>query len=183
MENLFGRAYDSVGSSDSDLIIKTRGQVKIQWGNKFIDLIKNGKINCNSDITSEQVKKWLKLICPPGTIVQWGGLQVPEGWALCDGNNGTPNLIDKFIKASDSPGEVGGNKELPITVSSSPSYSYSLQEALEDINNGNITESTQTSYSNNYSYTINMSDNTSNEETINIEPQYYTLLYIMKLDY
>ena len=41
----FGRSYSSVGDSSSDFLIKTRGQVKIQWGNKFIDLIKNGKIN------------------------------------------------------------------------------------------------------------------------------------------
>lgn len=41
----FGRSYSSIGESDSDFLIKTKGQVKIQWGNKFIDLIKNGKIN------------------------------------------------------------------------------------------------------------------------------------------
>lgn len=41
----FGRSYSSVGESSSDFLIKTRGQVKIQWGNKFIDLIKDGKIN------------------------------------------------------------------------------------------------------------------------------------------
>ena len=41
----FGRSYSQVGESDSDFLIKTKGQVKIQWGNKFIDLIKNGKIN------------------------------------------------------------------------------------------------------------------------------------------
>ena len=45
---LFGRSYSSVGSSDSDLLMKTRGQVKIQWGSKFIDLIKDGKINTDS---------------------------------------------------------------------------------------------------------------------------------------
>lgn len=50
METLFGRTYDHIGSTDSDFIIKTRGQVKIQWGKVFIDLIKDGKINVNSDI-------------------------------------------------------------------------------------------------------------------------------------
>ena len=44
----FGRSYNSVGSSNSDYLIKTKGQVKIQYGNKFIDLIKDGKINVDS---------------------------------------------------------------------------------------------------------------------------------------
>lgn len=44
----FGRSYTSVGSSDSDYLIKTKGQVKIQYGNKFIDLIKDGKINIDA---------------------------------------------------------------------------------------------------------------------------------------
>lgn len=44
----FGRSYSSVGDSSSDFLIKTRGQVKIQWGSKFIDLIKDGKINVNA---------------------------------------------------------------------------------------------------------------------------------------
>ena len=46
--NMFGRSYSQVGNSDSDFLIKTKGQVKIQWGNKFIDLIKDGKINVDS---------------------------------------------------------------------------------------------------------------------------------------
>lgn len=44
---LFGRNYTQIGSSSSDVLIKTKGQVKLQWGNKFIDLIKDGKINCD----------------------------------------------------------------------------------------------------------------------------------------
>lgn len=44
MEKLFGRSYDSIGSSSSDFLIKTKGKVKIKWGNKYIDLIKDGKI-------------------------------------------------------------------------------------------------------------------------------------------
>jgi len=36
---------------------------------------------------------------PPGVIVMWSGTiaDIPDGWALCDGNNGTPDLRDRFI--------------------------------------------------------------------------------------
>lgn len=48
--NFNGRAYESFGSTNSDFLIKTKGKIKIQWGNKFIDLIKDGKINTDSDL-------------------------------------------------------------------------------------------------------------------------------------
>lgn len=50
---MFGRSYTQIGSNTSDFLIKTRGQVKIQWGTKFIDLIKDGKINVESTFIFE----------------------------------------------------------------------------------------------------------------------------------
>lgn len=49
-----------------------------------------------------------------GEIRMFSGLEseIPEGWHICDGTEGTPNLIDKFIKASRVAGEEGGNTEL-----------------------------------------------------------------------
>lgn len=43
--SMFGRSYSQTGSLNSDYLIKTKGQVKIQFGSKFVDLIKDGKIN------------------------------------------------------------------------------------------------------------------------------------------
>lgn len=47
--SMFGRSYSQVGNTDSDFLIKTKGQVKVQWGSKFIDIIKDGKINVDSN--------------------------------------------------------------------------------------------------------------------------------------
>ncbi len=42
-----GKPSTTIGDKDSQLVLRG-SSVKIQWGNKFIDLIKNGKINCES---------------------------------------------------------------------------------------------------------------------------------------
>ena len=49
---------------------------------------------------------------PSGVIVMWSGSidSIPEGWALCDGNNGTPDLRDRFILGT-SEGEKPGGTE------------------------------------------------------------------------
>lgn len=45
MTQLFGKNYQEAGSSSSPLLLRSNGEIKLQWGNKFIDLVKNGKIN------------------------------------------------------------------------------------------------------------------------------------------
>lgn len=45
MAQLLGKNYQEAGSSSSPLLLRSNGEIKLQWGNKFIDLIKNGKIN------------------------------------------------------------------------------------------------------------------------------------------
>lgn len=38
-------------------------------------------------------------LVPSGTVVMWSGTiaTIPAGWALCDGQNGTPDLRDRFV--------------------------------------------------------------------------------------
>lgn len=45
---MFGKTYNTIGSTDSNFIIKTKGDLKVQWGGKFIDIIKNGKVASSS---------------------------------------------------------------------------------------------------------------------------------------
>ena len=48
--------------------------------------------------TDNEGKMKSTVLIPPGTIVMWTGEQLPPGWVLCNGENNTPNLINRFIK-------------------------------------------------------------------------------------
>ena len=41
---------------------------------------------------------------PVGTIIAWYATSaaIPDGWAICDGDRGTPNLKDRFLIGSPS---------------------------------------------------------------------------------
>lgn len=74
--------------------------------------------------------EWIHKLFPKGTILMFNGAssEIPEGWAICNGSNGTPNLIEKFIKAGTSSGATGGNpnNEVTLTVDNMPTHSHDL---------------------------------------------------------
>lgn len=74
--------------------------------------------------------EWIHKLFPKGTILMFNGAssEIPEGWAICNGSNGTPNLIEKFIKAGTSSGVTGGNpnNEVTLTVDNMPTHSHDL---------------------------------------------------------
>lgn len=66
---------------------------------------------------------------PRGAIIMWsGGIDdIPTGWALCDGTNGTPDLRDRFIVGAGGEyavGDTGGAKEVSLTTAQLPSHSH-----------------------------------------------------------
>jgi microcystin-dependent protein len=61
---------------------------------------------------------------------------IPKGWSICDGTNGTPNLIGKFIKASTTSGETGGKNEITLTIDNIPSHSHALSGSVNTSTDG-----------------------------------------------
>lgn len=78
---------------------------------------------------------------PVGGIIMWSPLAglIPDGWYVCDGNNNTPDLRDKFIMASGStyePGDTGGSADSLVI---SHTHSLSLYTELDGVHTHNGT--------------------------------------------
>ena len=71
---------------------------------------------------------------PIGGIILWSGsiLTIPSGWYLCDGNNGTPNLTDRFVVGAGSSYAVaatGGSKDAIVVSHTHTATTTSTQAA------------------------------------------------------
>jgi len=72
------------------------------------------RIDANADAIDENTEKIDIVMVPKGGIIMWSGSidDIPSGWALCDGTNDTPDLLDRFILGvsdQEEPGSTGGS--------------------------------------------------------------------------
>ena len=66
-----------------------------------------------------------------GMIILWSGntSNIPTGFVLCDGNNGTPNLTDRFVVGAGSAygvGATGGSSSVTLSIANLPSHNHSF---------------------------------------------------------
>ena len=68
---------------------------------------------------------------PRGFIGMWSGQlsEIPSGWALCDGQDGRPNLLGKFIRgvpAATNPGNTGGSDAITLSEANLPAHKHGV---------------------------------------------------------
>tara|TARA_B100001287_G_scaffold122986_1_gene103680 strand:- start:193 stop:597 length:405 start_codon:yes stop_codon:yes gene_type:complete len=117
---------------------------------------------------------------PSGCILLWSGASnaIPSGYVLCDGNNSTPNLQDKFIVGAGNTYAVeatGGSKDATLV-----SHTHNLL-----YNHGSFGGSSGavTPRSGNSPVTPGISGRVSTEGSSATDanlPPYFALCYIMK---
>lgn len=135
-------------------------------------------------------------LMPKGAIVMWSGAinDIPEGWELCDGENGTPNLSGRFIvgvgKSTD--GEttyqlktIGGIEKVKLTAAQSglPEHTHTYEKTTLSKTNDNDNEVNSKGYRKIGSESLTTTKCTAKgaSEAHNNIPPYYVLAYIMKM--
>ena len=123
---------------------------------------------------------------PIGTILPYIGdlSKIPHGWFLCDGNNGTPDLRDRFLQGSAVPGQfieaglpnlVGSlNRALFNVDGKLFKNMYPIYKAIQDIPKDYITA--HDIEFNAHSYNAIYKD-----ECNTVQPPAYTVYYIMRI--
>jgi hypothetical protein len=100
--------------------------------------------NCNLDLGSGSlsVDGVSMAHMPSGGITLWHGnsSNVPIGWTICNGTNGTPNLLGKFVVCSGDNtetnyinGSFGGNDSYKLDISHIPQHNHDASSSLTDI--------------------------------------------------
>lgn len=118
---------------------------------------------------------------PSGIICMWSGVEPPDGWVLCNGENGTPNLQDKFVLAAGTAhaiGNTGGSEEVTLTVAQMPEHTHSYLKHV-DMKIGGLTDGGSNYYL--YNQTQFPTVASGNSQPHPNMPPYYVLAFIMKL--
>jgi microcystin-dependent protein len=136
---------------------------------------------------------------PVGGIIMWSGAvnNIPSGWALCNGSNGTPDLRNRFIVGAGSGYNVaatGGSADAVVPAHShtitDPGHSHLMQRVLTDINvDARFDAVSRYATSDDAEYTDRNTVNSVTGITINSTgqsgvnanlPPYYALCFIIK---
>jgi hypothetical protein len=135
---------------------------------------------------------------PSGVIINWSGslLALPEGWFLCDGENSTPNLKDRFVIGSSTNftiNSTGGNKDAQLgshthtpSVANTNSTGAHTHSANKDngfgtagFQDGGSTVTTRTLNHAAHTHTITVSSAGVDATDKNLPP-FYALAFLMK---
>jgi hypothetical protein len=132
---------------------------------------------------------------PVGGIIMWSGTiaAIPTGWALCDGNNGTPNLVNRFVMAAGNlygVGAFGGATSNRLTPMNIPPHKHTIPQSYnaDEGSGSTITyvgmgQPPQVSPANASIYgadNVLQTAQGNNPEQFSILNPYYALAYIMR---
>jgi len=118
---------------------------------------------------------------PEGGIIMWSGSvdNVPDGWTLCDGTDGAPDLKNRFVAGAGgaySVGETGGAAQVQLSVSEIPPHSHT-------VSNIGPNSKPYSPYGDSGAYDTGgtmSTDSAGGDEAHENRPPFYALAYIMR---
>ena len=118
-------------------------------------------------LTRSDTQRLIGHYLPKGIITLWYGstASIPNGWALCNGDNGTPDLRNKFLVGAGDTYAVDGS-----VGATTHTHSVNATEST-DVARGADTEDPQAARQ---SHTLTTASGSS-------LPPYYALAYLMRL--
>ena len=198
------QARDTSNSSSLALQLRTQNKGKIV---EAFRLREDGNAKFSGTIEDKN-----GLVVPTGTIVMWSnfkGLGIPLGWALCDGENGTPDLRGRFVVGHapggapnrqssnvrnddcSSIGRVGGAKTHQLSQGEMPSHNHAgnptyTRLLAQNKNIGSKNDTFGDNWGHNFPERPNLVWTSSlvargGDEPHENRPPYYVLAFIMKL--
>ena len=131
---------------------------------------------------------------PKGLIVMWSGdiSKIPDGWALCNGTQGTPDLRGRFIIGTNpnnnrnstfmvnEMGSTGGSEKHTLTIDEMPSHDHMWAFGC-DTNGGAGINGARDGYQSNNPCPWGKTSKTGGGQPHNNMPPYYVLAYIIKV--
>jgi hypothetical protein len=143
---------------------------------------------------------------PRGVVIAYDRQTIPAGWQLCNGQNGSPNLQDRFILGASSTkveGVAGGSfsynvtgeetEETQLTVNNLPTHNHLVKGLAHKDDAGQGSPVQNVGSTENASYAINIvsskygGDDPVHSHTIDYTganeniPEYYAITFIYKL--
>ncbi len=191
------------------------GQVKIGYSGTITDkLIVEGNTSTTATSTADIFVG--RGVAPVGLIGMYSGSTAGlfdgtglgesttkmRGWAICNGNNGTPDLRDKFVVGAGSTYSVsntGGENTHTLIINEMPSHSHTGNttsngnhrhpcgtRGFETNGNQGADGSTDdsninTQYAGSHTHSLNI-NNTGNSVAHENRPPYYAVYYIMRIN-
>jgi microcystin-dependent protein len=91
-----------------------------------------------------------KVDFPSGIIIPWSGSMrdVPRGWVFCDGNNGTPDLRNRYPcsvpNGTTDPGTRGGENSKTLSTNQLPSHNHDVSTSTDGSHTHKVQQYTDT---------------------------------------
>ena len=177
-EKLTAVPYSLHSNTTEKAIVKENAEFSVTVGN-------DKRFVVDSNGTKTVIGNTEYFMVPKGGIIIWSGSanNIPTGWVLCDGNNGTPNLTDRFVLGAGNNyavGSTGGEATHTLTIDEMPSHSHSYTSPL--IGSGGVGSGDYYSNDVHMKPSNNSATTTENGNSLphNNMPPYYALCYIMK---